>query len=210
MARAHCWWERKEYGSEYQAGTQGGLVNPRLNQENLGGLGPAMFGIAWCSCTAVPVFQVMESAAPFSRYFCPVFFFFFFLSKMAWSAFCVFTPQKSAWDIVCDIVWSTTCDLIGNSVPAAKDGTLWGGNGHHGTPVSNPHYGCHTAFFIGALHRARSVGSRTGFLGQIVQKSAPWPRLCLECPFCNPCCAEHEKGRCRGVMTIHLGDQDTS
>ena len=22
-------WERKEYGSEYQAGTQGGLVNPQ-------------------------------------------------------------------------------------------------------------------------------------------------------------------------------------
>ena len=26
-------WEREEYGSEYQAGTQGGLVNPQSDQE---------------------------------------------------------------------------------------------------------------------------------------------------------------------------------
>ena len=32
-----------------------------------------------------------------------------------------------------------------------------------------------TYFVIGVLHRVRSVGSRTGLLGQTIQKSAPGP-----------------------------------
>ena len=40
-------WEREEYGSEYQAGTQGGLVNSQSEQEIYPPLGPAMFDIAW-------------------------------------------------------------------------------------------------------------------------------------------------------------------
>ena len=105
---------------------------------------------------------------------------------MAWTTFCVLTPQKSAWDIVCDNVWSTTstCDLIGNSVLSAKNGTLRGGIVHPLSPMSNPIYGCRTDFVIGILHRVRSVGSLD---------RASWPNSAKVAPLAQTSLARQTK-----------------
>ena len=76
------------------------------------------------------------------------------------------TPQKSAWDIVCGIVWSTTCDLIANSVLYAKNGISWVGIGQPLSPIPKT---CVKAVHIllqGFYLESGQLGPGQGFLAK--------------------------------------------